>query len=234
MNYCAIGPLVAKEILKEHSHHMALAQYLYDREYFDFFKELLHTNKFVVLDNGAYEGSQLSERELLHWTKMLKPSAVVCPDRPHDLVETARKSASFADKLWKDAPSKLWKVLHAAPEGSEHFVASYIADARLYDGVCFSRLTESYSKVNPTRPAFIKHLIDRGLWQNACHHHALGMKDGNWGELNDLRELNVISTIDSSFPLWRNAGYRGDFDPFTSDVRDLAGRLKDAQAQCSR
>lgn len=218
MNYCAIGPLAMGETLKKHSHHMALAQYLYHEDYFEFYRDQLERGHFVVLDNGAYEGAQLDDRALHYWIQKLKPTAVVLPDEVGNFKMTALKSIMFADELnGKPYVPDMWKVIHAEDGELSDFVLSYLYDSRMFNGVCFSRLTERYMSEQliglNRRIDFIKLLKENNYWNKHCYHHALGMLNGNRIELNGLTALGVNS-FDSSNPLWRSRGHSGDFDPF--------------------
>lgn len=235
MNFCAIGPLATADIFKHHSHHMALAQYLYDEDYFNFMVSRKLEGKFVVLDSGVYENAAVDNRQLLYWCEKLGPSAVVLPDKPHDQAETLKRSLAFAQLLDNSGLQHIgkWKVLHAAKGELSQFTQSYIYDSRLFDGVCFSRLTESYgsaivSGADCSRVNFIKYLKEQRFWNPSAYHHALGMLNGSTNELSQLRDAE-INSCDSSAPIWRplNQGYglqdkpssfNIPFDPFWNSV----------------
>lgn len=210
MNFCAIGPLAARNLFEAHSHHMALAQYLYDEDYFNFFQEMLAGGKFVVLDSGVYEGSAVGRRQLMYWMEKLQPSAVILPDVPHDCEKTLKASLDFYDFMnvtGVNEHTQAWKVIHAATADLTRFTSSYITDSRIFDGVCFSRLTGDYGlSINSDRVSqrvdFIQHLLKEGVWQPEIYHHCLGMLEGAVGELPHLAKLGVNS-IDSSAPIWR-------------------------------
>lgn len=236
MKFCAIGPLAMGENLKSHSHHMVLAQYLYDRDYFEFFRDVREREgSFVVMDSGVYEGAAVNSRELLYWCKQLRPNAVVLPDQPGSLRETLTKSLAFADMMDVDnflrSIRKIdkWKVIHAENESWEDFVLSYQYDSRLFDGVCLSRLVKSFNTNHMTRVDFIKSLKAHKLWNPNCYHHALGMIDGSISELSDLCNAGIDS-IDSSAPIWRGLhreplysspkDFLIPFDPFSMGFND--------------
>lgn len=237
MNFCAIGPLAMGESLKSHSHHMVLAQYLYDRDYFEFFRDVrARESSFIVMDSGVYEGAAVNSRELLYWCKQLRPDAVVLPDQPGSLRETLSKSLAFADMMDGDnflgmiKKIDKWKVIHAENEAWEDFTLSYQYDSRIFNGVCFSRLVKSFNTNHMTRVDFIKSLKAHKFWNSNCYHHALGMIDGSVAELSDLRNIGVNS-IDSSAPLWRGLhreplyttpkDFLIPFDPFHTDLTHI-------------
>lgn len=237
MNFCAIGPLAMGESLKSHSHHMVLAQYLYDKDYFEFFRDVrAREGSFIVMDSGVYEGAAVNSRELLYWCKQLRPNAVVLPDQPGSLRETLTTSLAFADMMDGDnflgmiRKIDKWKVLHAEDGALEDFILSYQYDSRLFDGVCLSRLTKSFGPGYQTRAEFIAHLRKHKLWNPNCYHHALGMMNGSIVELEALSRERVNS-IDSSAPLWRGLHHESlygqpklfsiPFDPFHTDLTYL-------------
>lgn len=210
MNFCPIGPVSLAQYFKHAHSHMALAQYLYDPDYFNLYRILVLEGKFVILDSGVYEKAAVSERELLYWIERLRPAAIILPDVVDDFRRTAEASAQFADKVRTKFAKAVYgytpmllKVLHA--QRLEDFEISYLYDSRLYDGVCFSRLTESFSASGKLdRPGFIKRLQEKGMWRHICYHHALGMADGSLDEFHQLKSLGVNS-CDSSAPVWRGA-----------------------------
>lgn len=246
MNFYAIGPLAAAELLNDHPYHMALAQYLYDKDYINYMHFHLTKGHKVILDSGVYEDHSVDDRQLLYWCKKLQPTAVILPDKPHDCRETLKRSLKFAQMLDDSknvffGPVQKWKVLHA--DKLDDFIQAYIYDSRLFDRVCFSRLTETYGSSYVSRPQFIQYLRNNDFWNPAAYHHALGMKDGSLEELGQLAQLG-INSCDSSAPIWR--GLNGctmprlptpfpiSFDPFSAlTITDQAiSNFKEVNTQC--
>lgn len=225
MNYAAIGPLSLASYFQHHPYHMALAQYLGNRDYLHFYKDRVKEGKFVILDSGVYENAAVSDKELLRLCMELQPTAVIAPDVPHDAEGTDRKSYRFSEKIHTQFAGmscpRVWKVLHAEPGNFEEFVTSYLEGAAAFPGVCFSRLTKDYGVggVLFPRPTFIRQLQERGLWDKSIHHHCLGMADGSLEEWSLLNAYG-INSCDSSAPIWR--GIHGEVLPVLPEEFPIA------------
>jgi hypothetical protein len=204
---------------------MALAQYLHLPEYEKFFQERVKAGDTVILDNGAYEGQQMQPAMLNKWVRRLKPSVVVLPDKPHDLLRTVQYSMQYLEEFGLPYGTEAMMVLHAEDGRLAHFETAYNLCPTKWIG--FSRLTRCYStelKWPWHRAQFAKWLQDHSIWRSSLFHHALGMLNGNVEELKLLSSTGFDS-CDSSAPVWRGLlGYsmqdnwpNYEFQPFISD-----------------
>lgn len=185
-------------------HHMALAQYLMNKRYFEFFARKVEDKEVVILDNGTYESRRMSPVDLAVWATRLKPTVVVLPDVPGDMLRTYRDSMNYLDKF--GVPVEAMMVLHA-PNGQTPLFE------KLYENcpvgwVGFSKLTRYYGIDNghlgwpEHRWSFMRHLKRHGMYRQELKHHALGMLNGDVAEMGYLAE-NGFESCDSSAPIWR-------------------------------
>lgn len=166
-------------------YHMALVQHLRNQKYYDFFAQKMEDGETVILDNGAYEGTQVRDIELATWATRLRPSVVVLPDCPHNAHDTLRRSLNYLDKY--GMPNEAMMVLHAS--AVRQFEAMYSLCPTKWIG--FSRLT--------SRRAEIARLLkETGQWRQNLLHHALGQQ----ADFAELAKMGFES-CDSSMPIWR-------------------------------
>lgn len=225
MNFHAIGPLAFMNAItgEDYKYHMALAQYLYHDEikpndYFYFYKRRTEWPGYrVILDNGAYEGGQVSYRKLLQATLELDPHIVILPDVPHNMGATLEGGEAFKSLLKKNKwGGRTMTVVHAEPGNFDQFCHSYAEACKQSPWVGISRLTEDFGKMDGggvlgnfdgkgpmRRSGFLLALSQAGLLRKSNFHHALGMRDGSLEELSYLASSGLFESCDSSAPICR-------------------------------
>lgn len=88
-----IVPLQYLHLTKDNMYHMCLAHLIKENKaYADFYKERRAQGQFVLMDNGAAEGSQLSLEDLLMCYKRINPSELVLPDELCNAERTYEKT----------------------------------------------------------------------------------------------------------------------------------------------
>lgn len=183
---------------------MALAQYLGNKKYYEFFARKVEDEEVVILDNGAYEGHKTRPIELATWATRLRPTVVVLPDVPGDALKTYRESMNYLDKF--GVPTEAMLVLQA-PDGDTDLFARLYEDCPV-GWVGFPKRTRYYGEGNghlkhpDQRWSFMQYLKESELYRAELKHHALGMLDGNVAELRYLA-ANGFTSCDSSAPIWR-------------------------------
>lgn len=85
-------------------YHMCLAHLaLQDERYAKFYRSMSDAGKYVMMDNGAAEDSQLTNEDLVKAYNIIHPSEMVLPDTLLDGFDTVRKTVAFlheyADRL---------------------------------------------------------------------------------------------------------------------------------------
>ena len=96
-----IVPVSCLKMTSNNQYHMCLAHLVSNDEYRQFFADMAKSGKFVLMDNGAAEGSQLSTDKLFEAYEKIQPTEIVLPDtlyEPGSTIEKARKFLSEMDK----------------------------------------------------------------------------------------------------------------------------------------
>lgn len=96
MQIAVISPIKYLDFCKHGDIDMCLAHLaLESKEYFDFYKKQVTDGRFVILDNGANEGNQISGKQLIDLAIDLKVSEVIAPDTFQDAADTNEKLSVF-------------------------------------------------------------------------------------------------------------------------------------------
>lgn len=103
-----IVPRSCLNLIEKNHYHMCLAHLVYeeimaadggnDYRYTDFYQRMSNEGKFVLMDNGAAEDSQLQVGDLLMMYDLIRPTEIVVPDTLCDANDTLRKMDDFISK----------------------------------------------------------------------------------------------------------------------------------------
>lgn len=108
-----IVPVSCLDMIEQNHYHMCLAHLvLQDEKYAAFYRRMSDEGKFVLMDNGAAEDSQLSFNDLLHAYDIIHPTEIVVPDTLCDMDSTLAKLDMFIEKY-----SNLPYRFMAVPQG---------------------------------------------------------------------------------------------------------------------
>lgn len=122
-----IVPRSCLQLIEKNHYHMCLAHLVYeerrgdvvgsegtgDHRYTDFYRRMSDEGKFVLMDNGVAEGSQLQVDDLLEMYELVNPTEIVVPDTLFDAKDTLAKLDEFLLKH-SDLPYRFMAV----PQGN--------------------------------------------------------------------------------------------------------------------
>src|SRR5690554_5454058 len=97
MQLSHIVPVKHLNLIDGRDFHMCLANIAHkNKTYLNFYKKQAEQGKFVLLDNGAAEGEQLSIEQVWAIAKQINPSEIVLHDELGDPAATIYKSLKSA------------------------------------------------------------------------------------------------------------------------------------------
>lgn len=105
-----------------------LPTFLHHKKYWDHFIEARKRGRFIIMDNGLFEGEVLDEKTLLHAYETIQPDVFITPDSWND------SDITFDNyKQWKTKvdPNKIMVVLQA----QTMFEAEDLYEKLVEDGV---------------------------------------------------------------------------------------------------
>jgi hypothetical protein len=205
MNFCVIAPAVALQTYATLSKRHLVLSHVRNAVYREFYRLRREAGDLLILDNGAYE-NRLNEDELVETIKFYNPQVVVLPDiLLGDAHESLQRGFEFFVK-WRHRIDVEWMFVPQAPVDMLHDFMSYLVkgiDMIEPKWVGLPRALGTDIAVGNVRAdvcSFVRRTYP------GTYVHALGMVDGDVGELRSLRDASCDS-IDSSAPVWR--GWRG-------------------------
>jgi len=168
--------------------------------------------RFVVLDNGTFEGELLEVEKLLDLVKLIHPQEVIAPDIIGNREETVRLARDFCVKLRNES---LFCQVQVCPQGNsfEDWLQCY---QELVDLPQVSSIGVSYvghfefpedrdyfgpdmAPEETIRLRFFHYLVGRGLLRGDKRYHLLGLYSPS--ALSWYARYPFIRSIDTSFPI---------------------------------
>lgn len=174
-------------------------------------------DSFIILDNGLFEGDNLTTAELLVLIYEIKPDIFIVPDEWNDTTKTLVNAKSwilnYKSKLPKN--TNLMAVLQGKSYGELVVCYQTLVDLG-YKHMSFNHSSEAYFDIFPNKPKLIaqsegrKHLIDNlikdKILNSKLYHHLLGAS--TWYEFGLYSENNIynfIKSCDTSAPIINGA-----------------------------
>lgn len=124
-----IVPVQQLQDTSENQYHMCLAHLADNAEYAQFFANMAEKGKFVLMDNGAAEGSQLQSDVLLKMYEKVNPTEIVLPDTLYEAGSTIQKTRNFLQLLSSEGLENQYRTM-AVPQG--HNLEEWEACARIF------------------------------------------------------------------------------------------------------
>jgi len=210
MKFCVITPVGGlKKYATRSKIHLVLPQ-IKLKAYRDFYVERRKAGDTIILDNGAYEGANVTDTQLVQAINLYRPQIIVCPDvvlQPCRLtIEATRK---FLDKFYHqtDFPCAFMCVPQAPPHDLTQWwncCKTLLDDPRITWLGIPRNLYTHYGKIYDLRATVA--MIANDLRPD-INIHALGMAEGMLTDLRALAATDCVWSVDSSAPVWR--GHNG-------------------------
>lgn len=188
-------------------YHMCLGQlYKEDKIYAGFFRKRAAEGKFVLLDNGAAEGTTTELQELFDMAIEMGATEVVLPDKLQDMVETLKRTEEAYRKWVDDYVEMPFRVM-AVPQGK---------DLREWK-LCAEKMVEMFPAItsfgvpkvlaaNPDTPfaryeavEYLMALLEAKDRQHNTDIHLLGMNEPPMVIATIFEDFPQVRGIDSAF-----------------------------------
>jgi len=161
-----IAPVSELDYTFPNQYHMCLAHLVKESpEYTAFYANLKKNNfgHFVLMDNGAAEGSQLDPHELVEMYDRIHPDEIVLPDTLFDGASTIQKTENFLE-VYGDLPYRKMAV----PQGQN-----------LRDWVASATVLVQDKRINTIGVSKFLNIATKNKWIRyyACHRLAGVLKE---------------------------------------------------------
>lgn len=184
-----------------------LPTFLHHKEYWDHFIEARKRNRFIIMDNGLFEGEIVDEKSLIHAYNTIQPDVFIVPDAWNDSDATWENYLKWKDKV---DPSKIMVVIQANNMfEAEDLYAALVEDGCKYIG--FNHLGKFYddfschphfeSRKTLGRVEFISYLKETNRLKSDVHHHLLGCNIAEEFKYYPSVFYSEMKTLDTSNPV---------------------------------
>jgi len=177
-----------------------------------FFQKSKKDKRFVIMDNGLFEGVEHTIEDLLEKTHLIQPDIFIVPDAWNDSTSTVRSAKhwmmNYGKKL-KEIGVELMAVCQGQDMGELIITYQTLVDLG-YTHIAFNHSSVAYEKAYPGempklkkqmygRMEFIRRLVESGSIRKNHYHHLLGcslpqefMAYGDWKFIRSCDTSNPI------------------------------------------
>lgn len=178
-------------------------------EYRQFFLDTRERNKFIIMDNGLFEGVTHTVEDLLEKINLIEPDIFIVPDEWNDSIITA-KNAKYWKQFALPERTKLMVVLQGKTVNEMHLLFQNCIDLG-YTHFAFNHSSVVYQELGGSENSLANQSVGRVLLieyfktQNLLkdHHyiHLLGCSTPQ--EFTYYRDNcpNLINSVDTSNPI---------------------------------
>ena len=196
-----IVPVGCLEKTKDNQYHMCLAHLVkQSEEYRKFFRRMSDEGKFVLMDNGAAEGEQLSIEELIECYQLICPTQIVLPDTLLDGSDTLQKHLDALSYLHGYYGEKLPFSVMGVPQGHD-FTEWYNCMLRMLALDEISCLGISKFLEMETGDREVRYRAAKAIERvdNSMEVHLLGCSDGSRVVRKTFEDFPMVRGCDSAF-----------------------------------
>ena len=179
-------------------------------QYRVFFQKSRLNKRFIIMDNGLFEGVTHTTEDLLEKINLIRPNVFIVPDEWNDSTTTLRNAKQWITGYKSVLPegTELMAVCQGKTLGELETTYQTLADLGYkYIAINHSSIayTEEYTNM-PTlkaqmygRMEFIRRLVAHNTVQTHIHHHLLGCSLPQ--EFMAYGDFKFIKSVDTSNPI---------------------------------
>jgi hypothetical protein len=210
-----------------------------------FFEKSRLDNRFIIMDNGLFEGVTHTTEDLIEKIHLVRPNIFIVPDEWNDSNATLRNAKSWMINYKEGLPEGV--ELMAVCQGKDllELMTTYQTLLDLgYNYIAFNHSSIAYQSLGHEdhlknsmygRMEFIRRLVEKGIIRKTVYHHLLGCSLPQ--EFMAYKDWTFIKSVDTSNPILvgaegiRYADNGIDFKPQNKLEHyfemDLSDRLED-------
>lgn len=178
-----------------------------------FFTKSRKDKRFIIMDNGLFEGVEHTTKDLISKIELLQPDIFVVPDAWNDSTTTVRNAKHWMINYKQGLPENVNLMAVCQGQDIGELVVTYQMLVDLgYTHIAFNHSSVAYQEMYPTfagndplkasmygRIEFIKRLGDSGVIRPNYYHHLLGCSLPQ--EFTLSKNWKFIKSVDTSNPI---------------------------------
>jgi len=183
-------------------------------QYRIYFQKSRLAKRFIIMDNGLFEGVEHTTEDLLDKIYMIHPDVFIVPDAWNDSNTTIRNAKHWMMNYRSSLPEETNLMAVCQGETIGELITTYQTLVDLgYKHIAFNHSSIAYTNYYPKhsklfaqmygRIELIRRLIETGTIRTALYHHMLGAS--NWTEFQAYTEFDWIKSVDTSAPIINGA-----------------------------
>jgi len=175
-----------------------------------FFQKARVDKRFIIMDNGLFEGVEHTTGDLLEKINLISPNVFIVPDAWNDSTSTIRSAKhwmiNYGDKL-KEIDINLMAVCQGKTMGELITTYQTLIDLG-YKHIAFNHSSIAYQELGYGSPLknqmygrmeFIRQLVESNTIRDTYYHHLLGCSLPQ--EAMVYKDWKFIKSIDTSNPI---------------------------------
>jgi hypothetical protein len=180
------------------------------QQYNLFFQKSKKDKRFIIMDNGLFEGVEHTVDDLLSKIELLHPNIFIVPDAWNDSITTIRSAKHWMinySKQLKELDVELMAVCQGRDMGE--LISTYQTLVDLgYKHIAFNHSSIAYQELGYEDPLknqmygrmeFIRRLVEKGTIHENYYHHLLGCSLPQ--EFMVYKDWKFIRSCDTSNPI---------------------------------
>ena len=182
-------------------------------QYRIYFQKARLAKRFIICDNGLFEGVNHTTEDLLEKINLIRPNIFIVPDAWNDATTTLVNAKSWMNNYKSHIPegTELMAVLQGKDMGELISTYQILVDIG-YKHIAFNHSSIAYQSVGSDdtlknqmfgRIELIRQLVQKDIIRKDLYHHLLGASD--WKEFQAYTEFKWIKSIDTSSPIINGA-----------------------------
>ena len=174
-----------------------------------FFQKSRLDKRFIIMDNGLFEGVTHTTEDLINKINLIRPNIFIVPDEWNDANATLRNAKSWIINYKKGLPEGV--ELMAVCQGKDllELTTTYQILVDLgYTHIAFNHSSIAYQSLGHEdhlknsmygRMEFIRRLVEKSIIRKTVYHHLLGCSLPQ--EFMAYKDWDFIKSVDTSNPI---------------------------------
>jgi hypothetical protein len=179
-------------------------------EYKEFFEYSRDHQRFIIMDNGLFEGVTHTTEDLLDKIELIRPNIFIVPDAWNDAATTLRNAKSWVINFKENLPAGVELMAVCQGQDMTELISTYQTLVDLgYTHIAFNHSSIAYQKEYTGmdhlkasmygRMEFIRRLVASGTIRKTYYHHLLGCSLPQ--EFMSYKDWEFIKSVDTSNPI---------------------------------
>ena len=176
-----------------------------------FFQKAKKDKRFIIMDNGLFEGVNHTTEDLLSKIELIQPDIFIVPDAWNDATTTLRNAKHWMINYKQGLPEGVNLMAVCQGQDMGELVTTYQTLVDLgYTHIAFNHSSIAYAKEYPSdmlklkaqmygRMEFIRRLVQSGTIRKTLYHHLLGCSLPQ--EFMSYNDWKFIKSVDTSNPI---------------------------------